>query len=206
MNIKIKSKRNNVYLVEFNGELAIEKGFNDTKSYIIEKKFYINLDKKNINCPNLLDFSDGKEALWLSYIPGKTALELIEKYEKEGSVNIATELLKKIINWLFLFHSSFPKSIIFDVSLSNFILIDDEIFGIDFEQIRVGNQKKDIIKLVTMFSYYHPENSRFKQKIELKIKKFLMSKGIFSEKEISTLMEDEVKLILQRRKLREKFL
>ena len=198
------SKKNSVFQVEFNKELAILKIFNDKEGYFKEKEYYNIFNSTNLNTPKLLECNDVNNTIKIEYINGKTVLEHMEEYESIGDLNSAYKLLKDVFYWLQNFHSLMyiesNNLSFYDLNLRNFILYDDIVYGIDFESINRGNLLSDTGKLIGMYLNYDEKYSDFKKKTVKSFDEFLIDKKIFSRDELDNIIKFEIVEIEKRRK------
>jgi len=140
----LDSKKNKVYKVEIQGNYLIVKKF--------DPKFRDNLKteltllkecrNKGLRVPELIDIKD--DTLILEYISGTNCKKIFDSREN------VDKILSGIAEWLARFHTSFGfdkrKG---DCILANFILFDDKIYGIDFEEAQTGDFLRDLGDMCT---------------------------------------------------------
>lgn len=158
---KFISKRNRVFLCSIRGKLNAENAI--LKQYVIgnpEREYEILklLCKYGLNVPQPY-FYNKKYAI-MDYIPGVLLSDLVEAEDLSW--------VEKIVEWFILFHSivrkegtSYIKS---DVNLRNFLYFNDEFYGIDFEELSVGQPASDIGGLAAHILTNNPRFTQSKQK------------------------------------------
>ncbi len=138
---KFSSKRNKVFLCSIRGEKRAE--YLILKQYLVgdpEKEYQIleMLHKYGLNVPKPHFFN--QEYLIMDYIPGRLLCDLIETTNQM--------CIEKIVGWFLAFHNEMKQKglsyIKNDVNLRNFILFNNKFYGIDFEEVTVGEPAYDI--------------------------------------------------------------
>jgi len=207
---EFKSKKNTVSL--FLGEDSrgnyhrwIEKVYKEKSN--LEKDFnFLKILKKNgVKVPQVYCHEKNENLVIMEYIQGTILLNYIENFEKN---NIKDERLKKVINillnWLNDFYSVFYENsdyIMEDINFRNFIIRDNTIWGLDFEDCVQGRKERDIGRICAFAVSYNPPFSRWKINM---VKIFLqMSLNSFDLNimEIEKAFWEELKAIEKRRNL-----
>lgn len=200
---KFISKKNNVYLVNNGTKNIIKKTFNSKDNYLKEKYYYNLLRNYSIKIPSVLAYNDESLIMIIEFLSENTVLDKLEILEKENNEYEALILLKKIFAWINIFHSipeiSSNNLAFCDLSLRNFILKDDEVYGIDFESINIGSLLEDTAKLIAMYLNYEKKYSQFKNNAVSDFKKYLSVNYDFIDKELDSAVEYEVMVICKRR-------
>lgn len=134
-----QSKKNQVSLINFtlNGKLRkiIVKNFiwGEIKR---EENILRLCRKKGLPVPEIV--GKNKRTLFYEYIDGKNLKPLIKKYK----------YIKKLLEWIAAFHKSFywnHKTLLKgDIRFQNFILKNNKIYGLDFEESKIGLPEEDI--------------------------------------------------------------
>lgn len=143
---RLTSKKNEAYLVKFNGKSCILKFFTTTLKKTIEMEYSIlNIGSSKLNIPAPVKLDVENNVILISYINGVNLCDVINnKKTKSFEKQRIMHLLAK---WLFNFHTFFQKSdkilIRGDSILRNFILTD-RMWGVDFEESRYGQPMDDI--------------------------------------------------------------
>lgn len=162
--IRLNSKKNQVYRIIEDGKRYIEKIFSDTERMENEVQILKVLKKQGCNVPEILGICENR--LLLEDLGEVTLLDWYESKENEDSTDY-TEMIEKLSKWMKCFysitHNYYNKSIIlFDVNFRNFLVKDDEIYGIDFEESQFGNLETDAGKLAAFSMTYNPAMSEWK--------------------------------------------
>lgn len=144
---KFKSKKNTVGYVVLNGQARILKWYvpglkkNMDTEYEILKKGSLEL-----SMPLPLEKDTENHVLVMNYIIGENVCDLIN--DQRISFEEKKRVIDLLADWLAKFHSVFKSDEGFrirgDASLRNFILSRDHIFGVDFEESRVGKPVEDV--------------------------------------------------------------
>jgi tRNA A-37 threonylcarbamoyl transferase component Bud32 len=200
---KFISKKNNVYLVNNGTKNIIKKTFNSKDNYLKEKYYYNLLRNYSIKIPSVLAYNDESLIMIIEFLSENTVLDKLEILEKENNEYEALILLKKIFAWINIFHSipeiSSNNLAFCDLSLRNFMLKDDEVYGIDFESIDIGSLLEDTAKLIAMYLNYEKKYSQFKNNAVSDFKKYLSISYNFDIKELESTIEHEIDIIEKRR-------
>ncbi|QOR35410.1 hypothetical protein IMX26_00780 [Clostridium sp. 'deep sea'] len=200
---RFKSKKNRVYLVEYHGKELVKKQFNNNIKYSIEKKFYINSCFEAISKPQLLKYDDENTTLYLEYINAQTLLTKLEICEANNKIEQAKELLLKLCDYIIQFSNlNYIKKnyLCFnDMNFRNFLVLNNELVAIDFEDICQGLIVNDLIKIVAMYLMYTPQLTHFKTKVADFIKQHIKQILSLSQVEVDMLVKQELELIKVRR-------
>jgi len=169
---KLNSKRNKVYLVESNLTKLIEKYYENADDFKCELKFYQENQLENV--PLLIDFNETKKMIKISFIKGASFADYLVSLENRGEFEASVTLMIHLFEWMDRFHYASEKKGVYqvmrDVNLSNFIVSDEIIYGIDFEQICIGNPLSDIAQIIVIYMNNKPENTPFKQRVYERLK------------------------------------
>jgi tRNA A-37 threonylcarbamoyl transferase component Bud32 len=145
-----ESKKNTVAYVVSNGQPRILKWFvpglkqNMDIEYTVLKKGF-----SELAIPTPLEKDIENNVLVISYIMGENACDIVNDPRK------VLEEKKKIVqflaDWFVNFHSFFKSEDVFrirgDATLRNFIMSRGRIWGVDFEESRIGKPSEDLAKL-----------------------------------------------------------
>ena len=162
--IKLISKRNEVFRIVEEGKSYILKRFTDQKDMKREIEILELLNNKGIKVPLILGMKEN--ALFLEDLGTNTLLEWYETQEKKKLLSYG-EMLRKLLEWIKQFYSVTSEyyeeqMILTDINFRNFILKDEEIYGIDFEQVQPGRIEVDAGKIVAFALTYEPVMTKWK--------------------------------------------
>jgi len=161
--IKLKSKRNNVFRIVEDEGIYILKKFENHENYIREKEVLSILKKAGINVPSIIKAEENY--LYLEDLGEVNFLEWYEEQEKNNALDIS--MVYNLCSWFKDFYSAvfeFYKKqfILYDVNFKNFIICDNKVYGIDFEQVRPGHIEEDAGRLVAFGLTYNPSMTEWK--------------------------------------------
>jgi tRNA A-37 threonylcarbamoyl transferase component Bud32 len=144
---QFKSKKNTVGYVVLNGQARILKWYvpglkkNMDTEYEILKKGSLELAM-----PLPLEKDTENYVLVMSYIVGENVCDLIN--DQRVPFEEKKQVIDQLADWLVKFHRLFKSEEGFrirgDPSLRNFILSRGRIYGVDFEESRIGKPVEDI--------------------------------------------------------------
>jgi len=154
-------RKNSVRLVEINGWKAVKKVFDANDAFKREKKMY-ELLYGSLCTPEY--FISDENKLHLSYIPGITFLELLERQEKENFTD--TSLWQRLAE-LIVDVKRRTGLVNGDVNLRNYLYYEelDRIYLIDFEECGEWDIAEKAAELCAFILLYYPENTDFKKNI-----------------------------------------
>ncbi|HOG62055.1 MAG TPA: RIO1 family regulatory kinase/ATPase [Sedimentibacter sp.] len=161
--IKLRSKRNNVFrIVEDEGTYILKK-FENHENYIREKEVLSILKKAGVNVPSIIKAEENY--LYLEDLGEVNFLEWYEEQEKNNALNIS--MVYELCSWFKDFYSAvfeFYKKqfILYDVNFKNFIICDNKVYGIDFEQVKPGHIEEDAGRLSAFALTYNPSMTEWK--------------------------------------------
>lgn len=160
--VHLFSKRNNVSRVFYGDHFEIRKHFSSTASLQQEAACYKLALENGLTVPNIIKHTS--DSLYLTFIPGETALELLEYDECSGHPSEA--IWKALAHWCWNFYSK-TNLCLGDPNLRNFIFHKDtkQWYGIDFETCCSGDQHRDFAKLLSFLLLYDPADTIIKHSI-----------------------------------------
>jgi tRNA A-37 threonylcarbamoyl transferase component Bud32 len=147
---RFESKKNTVGYVVYNGQPRILKWYvpglkqNMDLEYSILKKGF-----SDLTMPSPLEKDAENNVLVMSYIIGENVCDIVNDHrtvpeEKQKVVHL-------LANWFVNFHSFFKSEDGFrlrgDANLKNFVLSRGRIWGVDFEESRIGRPSEDLATL-----------------------------------------------------------
>ncbi|MCR3922187.1 MAG: hypothetical protein NUK65_06685 [Firmicutes bacterium] len=146
----------------------------------------------------------GENHLVLQYLKGVTLLEWLERQEQHYEIGHASR--QTIVNWadwFLLCYSLLEKAygesmILGDVNWRNFILAET-IYGLDFEDCRIGKREEDIGCLCAFALTYNPSFTPWKLKLVAVIQDVFEDKLSLSSTLISREMNKELSRMQERR-------
>ncbi|HOA19880.1 MAG TPA: hypothetical protein PKH42_05300 [Sedimentibacter sp.] len=161
--IKLRSKRNNVFrIVEDEGTYILKK-FENHENYIREKEVLSILKKEGVNVPSIIKAEENY--LYLEDLGEVNFLDWYEEQEKNNALDIS--MVYELCSWFKDFYSAvfeFYKKqfILYDVNFKNFIICDNKVYGIDFEQVKPGHIEEDAGRLSAFALTYNPSMTEWK--------------------------------------------
>lgn len=223
--VRIPSKKNQIYLIKKALPYEIIKVFADQDSFERELYLYKMFSKKDIQyqirSAQLIDFNPTKKTIRLTYLEGDTLLTALENAEKDEDLALAKQLIIELIGWLQSFDQLlqdnltgtdlnklgidqehlYSKQVISlnDLNFRNFIIIDDQIFGLDFEQIELTNQITQYATLLAYMLLYNPIASNFKVQLLEEIIIMLASNQDINQDQLLTEIAEQLQIINERR-------
>ena len=161
--IKLRSKRNNVFrIVEDEGTYILKK-FENHENYIREKEVLSILKKEGVNVPSIIKAEENY--LYLEDLGEVNFLDWYEEQEKNNALDISMvyelcSLFKDFYSAVFEFYKK--QFILYDVNFKNFIICDNKVYGIDFEQVKPGHIEEDAGRLSAFALTYNPSMTEWK--------------------------------------------
>jgi len=147
---RFESKKNTVAYVIFNSQPRILKWFvpglkqNMEIEYSILKKGY-----SKLHIPSVFEKDTENNVLVMNYIIGENICDIINNPEKDVEEKI--KVVRLLADWFVNFHNFFKSETEFrlrgDANLKNFILIRGSVWGVDFEESRIGKPSEDLATL-----------------------------------------------------------
>jgi tRNA A-37 threonylcarbamoyl transferase component Bud32 len=147
---RFESKKNTVAYVLDDGHPRILKWFvpglkqNMDIEYNVLKKGF-----SDLSVPSPLKKDTENNVLVMNYIIGENICDLI--HDSQRSIEEKQKIIHHLANWFVKFHMFFKSEDGFqlrgDATLRNFILSRDRVWGVDFEESRVGKPGEDLATL-----------------------------------------------------------
>lgn len=143
---KFKSKKNTVAYITINGKPRIMKWFSPGFKRQMKTEYLILKNgSPKLHIPFLYEIDEDNNVLLMSYIIGENLCEII--HNNNTTTNEKKRLMVLLSKWFVDFHTYFKTEDQFhirgDSILRNFIFAD-HIWGVDFEESRIGNPTEDI--------------------------------------------------------------
>lgn len=141
-----ESKKNTVAYVTLNGKPRILKWFVPGLKRQMETEYSVLKNgEANLHIPYVYEIDKENNVLVMSYIMGENLCDVIN--DEMATTNEKKRLMVLLAEWFVRFHTKFKTADEFrirgDATLRNFILAD-HIWGMDFEESRVGRPIEDI--------------------------------------------------------------
>jgi tRNA A-37 threonylcarbamoyl transferase component Bud32 len=146
---KFKSKKNTVAYVTINNRPRVLKWFAPgfKRQMTIEHEI-LQKGSSKLKIPSIFEMDEENNVLTMSYITGENLCEIIN--DEQTIKSRKEKLMILIAKWFAYFHTHFKEDNEFlirgDATLRNFLL-SDQIWGIDFEEARLGEPTEDIATL-----------------------------------------------------------
>jgi tRNA A-37 threonylcarbamoyl transferase component Bud32 len=147
---RFESKKNTVAYVLHNGQPRILKWFvpglkrNMEIEYSMLKKGF-----SHLTMPSPLEKDSENNVLVMSYIMGENVCDILNDPQKILEEKI--KVVHLLADWFVNFHTFFKSEEGFrlrgDANLKNFILSRDHVWGVDFEESRIGKPSEDLATL-----------------------------------------------------------
>ena len=147
---RFESKKNTVAYVILNGQPRILKWFvpglkqNMEIEYSVLKKGF-----SNLSMPSPFEKDSENNVVVMSYIMGENICDIVNNPQKILEEKI--KVVHLLANWFAKFHTFFKSEDGFrlrgDANLKNFILSRGHIWGVDFEESRIGKPSEDLATL-----------------------------------------------------------
>jgi len=143
---KLKSKKNTVAYVTINNKSRVLKWFVPGLKRNMEKEYKIlSKAKSKLDIPVVYKKDDKNNVLLMNYIAGENLCDIIN--DKDASYEEKQRLMILLSEWYYIFHNFFKSKDGFlihgDSNIRNFVFTD-RIYGLDFEEARIGKPSEDI--------------------------------------------------------------
>lgn len=206
---QFKSKKNRVQLIEISaGQQVIrliEKTFTEAVALKKELSMLNLLHEMAFSVPECLGQFD--RVLLYEYLGGMTLCEKLEIAEVcepdlfSGPVNRDSEitaLLKKTIDWLNRLHQKTGLTF-YDINLRNFIVRDNQVYAIDYEDFSKLKPAVDYGRLLAFILTYKPVFTEWKKALIRELEDYLNNEIKVNMDEVRHEKERELARIRERR-------
>lgn len=206
---QFKSKKNRVQLIEISDDQQviqlIEKTFTETEALKKELAMLNQLREMEFRVPECLGRCD--RVLLYEYLGGMTLCEKLEMSEvKEPGLfadpvnrdNEITELFKKTIDWLNRLHQKTGLAF-YDINLRNFIVRDNLVYAIDYEDFSKLKPAVDYGRLLAFILTYEPVFTQWKKALIQELEDYLDTEIKVNMDEVRQEKEKELACIRERR-------
>ncbi len=193
---KYESKKNQAIEIQADEKKYILKLFSDQRKQYLQSEVSVLSCAKQDLIPSLIAYDEQDSFLMLEKIPGNNLCDALNDTSIDG--NKKKKLVILLAEWFATFHKDFSMTscatvIRADSILRNFLINDDRIIGVDFEEAQQANPWEDIgeicasildtnpmfteekIKLVQIFLKSYEEQVLWKsdEEISIYISKYL---------------------------------
>ena len=143
---EFKSKKNTVAYVTLDNKPRVLKWYVPGKTKQMNAEIsVIKKGSSKLNIPVIHEIDEKNNVLIMGYITGENLCDIIN--DKDTSFDEKQRLIVLLAQWFLDFHNHFKQNEKFlihgDPSLRNFIFTD-RIWGVDFEESRIGKPEEDI--------------------------------------------------------------
>lgn len=157
-----KSKCNTAELIKADSGIMVRKTHQQEDAFLCEYTVYQKLHGKQLPCAEILS-TDGL-AIYMTHLPGKNLVSVLEDQEATGAWNPA--VWEQMVDWLVRFRNITGVTMT-DVNLRNFLYDENTqtVYGLDFEDCRDENLLFSAGRLAAYIRTYTPEYTHIKQEI-----------------------------------------
>lgn len=169
-----RSRKNDVRLIKKDNIYKVMKVYPDINSERLSEELKVLEDclSQGIPVPRVCHRTEN--TIILEYLKGDDCRTLFDDPKVDDYM-----IIDGVACWLSGFHVAFSERKRGDCILSNFILTDTGLYGIDFEESTLGDQMDDLGNMCTSILRMRPSftDTRFSQ-VEYFIKKYFLERGI----------------------------
>lgn len=202
------SKRNIVMMEIRKDTCIVRKEFKTLDALKKEINIYMTIQNR-VNVPDIIGRQ--KNTLLLSYIHGRTALEILEEQEcifQQKKENVDWQIWDSLLAYLFLFYSEMnwqahESMCLVDLNLRHFIYEEEEqiFYGVDFEHCHEGERERDIANLIANILMHRPEHTEYKERLVNYLLEKVPEYMDIDSKKLGDYREKEIaKIVLKRKK------
>lgn len=200
---QFKSKKGQASLCTYNGIICVCKEYKAEASMKRELHLYELLQGSNVPISKLLKVYN-HNTLLLSYLDGCTALDSFVKWENVNNTIKSKILADKIAQWLILFYTTTfqitgKNLVLNDIHLRNFMSLDYNVIGIDFEEWSYGEIERDIAIFCTYINNYYPSGTEFKKIFIYYFLNIIYKKLNLSESKVKLFTKEAMETLKKRR-------
>ncbi len=164
----LPSKKNHIYREQSGEQMVVVKQFTDPQRFQMEKEIGSLLQDTCLAITRRLSVNEPQQQIVYAYIDAQPLVDLIETAQPEQARN----MIAQVCAWMIMFYRIMRDKtgqpyILGDVHLRNFLYQarTGQVYGVDFEECRLGRIETDVARLFTFILHYEPAFS--KRKIEL---------------------------------------
>jgi len=191
---KFNSKRNNVYL----HDNMVFKEHKSSKAASLEAEALTSLIQKGVAVPEVIKVESN--VLCLEYIEGTPLPDFLLKQE---TVSKCSKAADDIVNWFESYYNavnySATSEIRGDVNGRNFIITNNGIVGVDFEDHVYGRMETDLGKLLAYIATYSYDDTCMQKTMENMLTESMIKRFSLSEDMLLADKTKEMKAIIEHR-------
>jgi len=198
---KFKSRQNIVYLAKedtVKGEKLFVYKYHQADSADKEVKILNELYAKKVRVPRIIRSEEN--LIVLEYIAGDTLLERIE-YLEANKMSAEKEIMWAV-DFFETFYRAFKNKIIFDINFCNFLICDQKIWGVDFEDVRDGIIETDMGRFIAFLLTYQPLYTDWKLDLMTRFFTVVEERFVIDKHKIQRVITDEFSMMEKRRGLK----
>jgi tRNA A-37 threonylcarbamoyl transferase component Bud32 len=159
MKKEFKSKTNTVALISIDNTLQIVKYFNKSNQKGLEQEIHLlRIIPFSFQIPQMYMINRENNLVIMEYIKGQNLCDAL--HDMSISQEKKEQYIHSLATWFAKFHQITKKNddvlIKGDAHIRNFIVSDDKIFGVDFEESQIGNPTEDIVECCVSILFTDP--------------------------------------------------
>ncbi|MCG8481936.1 MAG: hypothetical protein MJA31_01395, partial [Clostridia bacterium] len=158
--LPLESKKNKVFKIHKENSCYIRKDYEDENRMVKEYKILKLMAENDVNIPTI--YKQDKDSIYMEYIEGTLLLDYFIELEKKHE-NHYDEFIKKVVkahqDIYSALHTFEKNTILKDMNFRNYLVKEDKIYRIDFEDCEPGKIESDIGKLAAFALTYDPVNT-----------------------------------------------
>lgn len=158
---QFKSRQNQVCLINARNEQGREYYVYKQHSSDHAEKEKITLKElysKGVKVPKVLH--SNKTAILMEYLDGDTLIERIEFLEQMNYSG--KKEITEVVRFLKEFYEALGDRIHWDINFSNFVFHEDNLWGVDFEDVTQGEKETDMGRFIAFLMTYAPAFTKWK--------------------------------------------
>lgn len=198
---RFESKKNKVLKVRMEDNYYIRKEYADYSRMAKEFEILKHMDTRGANIPK--PYKMESNTIHMAFIDGILLLDYyteLEKRQEDEYEDFIHKLAQAHLN-IYLSLNFFDKNMILkDMNFRNYLISNDVIYRIDFEDCEQGNIAGDIGKLAAFALTYNPVKTAWKKKFTNRLIRIFSETFKIQIEQISYEMNKELELIKARRK------
>lgn len=182
--------------------------------------------KQDFHIPDIIEDNCNEAYIVYNYIKGNKLLNVFELYEKSNETDQCVGTMIDIFCWLDKFHNILTKKeyvnemyknnlidkefhnlykdeviSLYDINFKNFIINNGQVYGYDYEYVKVGRKVDEYVKFLAYLLTYDPILTKFKRNVYKLLLNEVEKMTNKNKDEIVYLTKNELKIIEKRRGL-----